>query len=290
MNRLHELQARVKRHWLAILWAVFLAGVVGAGWYKNEENQRDHRARAAWDDRIAKLQAEGQKEFERLKDFLDAKHASACTRSELESELNGGRPFDLQVQNDRNEVNWSHPKFAIPIRLSFEGDQLNGFSISGGSPRALPENAQPKPKRFDSRAESIRKLALRISVVGWLAALVFYTFGKHARLGANFMLASALVFGTATLVAPLYTIGGVASNDHMFWAIIMYAWGLVALARTWPVAGLKPQFGVGQLLLALTACALLFGLGPFGYFSLAVFAGSGVFLAGLIAFGRRSLV
>ncbi len=275
---------------ISVVWILFLFFLLAACWHKADENRRDHERQAEWGKRIAKLQLESREEFDRLLKYFRAGRDRGIMRQEVEQELNDGQPFDLQPDGDRQEANWTHPRYAIPIELRFYDDRLTGWGMSSGTPMSLPENAQPPPLRFDSPAERIREIARTVSVYLWVL-MMLAAFGLQARhdrkrawYSSQLMLATALVYGGATVISPGYdlTIQGIFSNDPMFLAVILYVGSLIALAATWPATHTRPQFRLRQLLVAFTAAALLLAMGPLGYFALCVFAGGGVMLMGML--------
>ncbi|MEX0936704.1 MAG: hypothetical protein WDZ59_02510 [Pirellulales bacterium] len=262
---------------------MFLVVLVAATWFKAHENHRDTRIQAQWRERIAVLEAEGKVEYQRLVRLIAS--TQNVSRSELEAKLNNGRQFDLQANGSRLEARWTHPDYGIPVHLSFENDMLRSWNMSGGSPAMLPGNAQPKPRRFDSQAETIRHAAQLISAYAWLVAFcVTVARPKHVWLAAQAMLALALAYGAATVVSPVYslTIRGIVSNDSLFWAAMMYLVALIALSTACPAKVRKLQFQLRHLLLAITCAALLLVIGPLGDFALCVFAGGFLVLVTLL--------
>jgi len=276
---------------LTTAWAVFVVVLMAASRFKADENQRDTKILAAWRDRIAKLETEGAQEFNRLRELLRSRSTSptSWTQSDLETMLNDGKPFELQPKGKEEVADWTHPDFGIQLYLHFENDVLKGWGLGGASPRMLSKHAKPRRFGIDSRAETIRQIVRPISICVWLTAMITAVVSrKCAWPAAQAMLASALVYGAATVVSPNYnlTFQGVFSNDPMFWALSMYALALVALARTWPSGAAGTRFTTRQLLFVTTWVALLLALGPLGYFALAVFSSGGLLLLFMV-FSRQ---
>ncbi|MCO6044456.1 hypothetical protein NG895_11125 [Aeoliella sp. ICT_H6.2] len=272
-----------------VLWTVFLVLLVAGGWYKSVENSSDWERQVAWQAHMSQLQAESRQELARLDAFFESDRASPLTRADLERELNDGQPLDLEESRGRLMVDWTHPKYNIPVRLYFDGDQFEGWRMSGGSPEELPGNAKPPRTSHSSTAERIRKRIPGIATVVWVAAAVVACVGRRDAVlwpAAQVMLAASLAFGAATVVSPNYnlTVEGIFSNDPMFLAVIMYVLSLFALAIHWPDGLPTFHFKLGHLLLIFTGVAVLLAAGPFGYFAICVFAAGGVLFWLLLAF------
>lgn len=265
----------------AIAWTAFLVLLTACGWYKAIENQRDWDRQIAWQTRMATLSELSRVEFRRTKDFLQSVQGKLLSLKDVERELNNGEPFSLRQVDDRQVAEWMHPAYGIPAVLSIEDQKLMGWNMSGGSPMQLLGNAQPMQIRYNSQAEQFRKAVRPMAVIIWVAAAVLASIrSRYSWVAAQSMLASAMTYGAATVVAPNYnlTFQGIFSNDSMFYAVIMYAISLAAMAWRWPSRDWKPQFQLKHLLVATTASALLLAMGSFGYFALSVFAGGALIL------------
>ena len=110
----------------------------------------------------------------------------------------------------------------------------------------------------------------------WLAAIACWIVLRNWRLAAQVSLAAALACGMAWLVNPFYSItwNGVFSNDNLFFAALM----LVAMRALLGMSSQKRsaktplisefRFRVFDLLVIVTAAAILLTAGPFGYVTL----------------------
>lgn len=264
-----------------ILWTIFLVLLIASGWYKSVENRRDWDRQVAWHSRMQRLQEESRAEIKRIDALLESDRTTPLTRKDLERELNDGEPFELEEEKGRLRADWVHPEYGIPVTMYFDGHQLEGWRMTGGSFTQFPRNAQPPRTSHSSLAEHIRRRIPGTATGVWLAALVSSLISRRAAWSAaQVMLTASLAYGAATVVAPNYnlTVQGIFSNDPMFWAVIMYVGSIIGLAINWPDRRPNMQFTLGHLLLVFTAAAVLLAMGPFGYFAFCVFAVGGVLL------------
>lgn len=300
------------------LWIAFLICCVLAGWLKAAQNrtarQQYKAAQIAQQQKAAERYPLGLKAAERIVEIhrngLDGK--KPVSRQRLEQELNQGRPFSLEWDENRrrHQTTWVDPHSGRVFRLRFRDGEWTGYNTHWGSDANLPPVPRPRAVYADNR-EQVRKLVVGYGPLFWalslvlllvlaalsgllrLAGLPSYAAGlqPHCRFLADALLALAILCTVAFLVNPHYsiTVSGVTSNDNLAWGTILLAISVPILAGVTPGAVRNPtqsngrwQYSLRALLLVMTLCAVTFALAPFGYV-VALFAVGG---AALYAFVR----
>jgi hypothetical protein len=268
----------------AAVWLVILSLVFVFGWRKSVENARDAQARRAWYAEQAELSKAGQIEWKRFIAQLDSLQGKPGSQKALEDELNGGAPFELQplelAESRNNETrkvfHWTHPKYGANYSFEFDDGVLVGRGARWGG---VPETLHPQPiltARTNS-AEWLRQHIARFAGYIWLAAIACWIALSNWRLlTAQVSLAAALASGMAWLVNPAYSItwGGVFSNDNLFFAAVMLVSSAALLGISSPKRAARTslmsefRFRLFDLLVIVTATAILLAAGPFGYVAL----------------------
>jgi hypothetical protein len=272
-----------RKTWVAV-WLVFLSIVFLFGWRKSVENARDTQARRVWYAEQAELTKAGQIEWTRFIAQLDSLQGKPGSQKALEDELNGGAPFDLQPlepaesrnNKTRKVFKWSHPKYGATYSFEFDNGVLVGRGAHWGG---VPETLHPQPiltARTNS-AERLRQHVARFASYTWLAAIACWIVLRNWRLAsAHVSLAAALACGMAWLVNPVFSItfNGVFSNDNLFFAALMLAASAALLGISSQQRSAKTplvsefRFRLFDLLVIITAAAILLAAGPFGYVTL----------------------
>jgi hypothetical protein len=270
----------LRRHATFIAWTIFLASIFGFGWYKSAENEREFRAMQEWNEKQARLSNEGMAEYRRLVAHFGNLQSQQGSQKTLQDELNGGQPFELRSKEgvqDRQVVEWSHPKYGGSYAFEFENGVLRGISAGYGG---VPESLHPRPAMYSRTnfAERVRAQIARFAGYLWLIALAgWYFFRTWRVLTAQVLLVLALAYGMAQTVNPAYSVTwrGIFSNDPLFFVAIMILFSVAMLAVSLASQlSVRPKlssfrFRLRDLLVALTVVAIAFAAGPFGYTTLA---------------------
>lgn len=266
-----------RHHTTFIAWAVFLALMFGFGWHKSAENERDSRALLDWKTGYAKFSQEADTEWRRLVARFRSLHAQPGSQKALEDELNGGRPFELRDDGERQAAYWSHPKYGGRVTFDFEDGVVVGWKAGGWV--TPPEELYPKPQLVarTNSAEWLRLRIARLFGIAWLVAVgAWFVFRQRRIIAAQVLLGLALAYGMAQAVNPHYSVtwSGVFSNDPLFFVAVMISVSVVLLAITLAAHSssgkVRLQFGMRHALIAITLVAATLAAGPFGYLTLAV--------------------
>jgi hypothetical protein len=281
-----------------ILWIIALAAIFGFGWRKSYENRVDLDRRAAWEERMQRLQAASDKEFERLRSWLKQLASQPDARKRAKAELDEGKPLVFERDGEREAATWTHPEYGIRLQMDFRGEKLVAHGLDGGTAQVLAIHPPPEQIATSSSAEQMRNFIVRWGPWLWFAfVLVALGSRSYGLAAAESALAAALACGTAWAVAPHYTLtlNGIFSNDKLFFAAMMYLGSLAILAvKLAPLA--RPgkstrslQFSLRTLLAVMALLAVLLAMGPFGYLAICVFAVGGLFLCFVLRLlsGRR---
>jgi hypothetical protein len=268
-----------------LLWSVWLVLILGFGWYKSVENQRDDERYAAWQKRINQLQPEGQREYRRMLGRLDEIAASLNARQRVAEDFNDGVELPGHPGEWGEEAVWVHPKYGFALGFTFNGNRMvsHGGGWSSGSIVAV----HPAPPRmsYAGPAEAVREIFSRWGGWLWLALLPLIVAPRGwGIIATELLLATALACNVSRLVAPHYSLNmrGIITNDALAVGVILLATSLICLAvRVAPLAvasrwSPRLQFGLRTLLFATAAIATALAMGPIGYVLLA-----GLMLGGL---------
>jgi hypothetical protein len=226
-----------------------------------------------------RLKAEARAEYEQITGWIRELYDQPDARQQIESRLLETWSVTRERVEERGIANWTHRRYAIPLRTEFEGDRLVAHSARGGSMQRWKKYPQPVRVAISSPAESVRRFIAAWVGWLWLAALAITILSRrYGLIAAEAMLAISLVCGAAWAVAPNYTltVQGVFSNDPLFFAAVMYLSSLVCLAlRLAPRLddldrSLRLRFRIRTLLIATGVIAAFLAMGTFGYFALLV--------------------
>ncbi|TWT78539.1 hypothetical protein Pla123a_13320 [Posidoniimonas polymericola] len=275
--------ARTRTRTLARL--AVLALIIALGAFKADQNRRDREAQRAYDDLIAQLDKEGGLEHQKLSQWSKSLFDADNARRETEETLNAGEPWETRMVADRvgdgREVaTWRHPKYGIEMQYTFDGDDLASFTAGIG--RGLLQERTPRPQPFslEGPAESLRQLIPLAAGPIWLAGFAGAIFSaRHGLLAAEAMLAAAFSTFIAHAVNPHTVMRITWFTDQEWFALLMLAASLVMLAWRAPARQGGLRFSMRELLIAMTAAAVLLAIGPFGWLMLGVLAASALLYA-----------
>jgi hypothetical protein len=266
------------RRALTIVWVVFLSALFAFGSYKSSINRRDDEMQAQWRAKIDQRQKEIEIEWPRRTAWIRSLPKHPDSRQKLETEFNGGQPFDLNNDGRRQTLKWSDPIYGGELELTFENGVLIGHGAHWGTGRLGRLYPQPAQLGSIGWTESWRLALIRPSIGVWISALIAaIAFSGQRELFAQVMLAAALTCGTAWLLHPHYswTWNGIFSNDMLFFAVPMIAFGVAMTANAMAARpdAIRPRYSLRMAFIAMTVAALLLATGPFGYMALAVATG-----------------
>jgi hypothetical protein len=200
----------------AVLIAFFLSLFVASGlrvW-------QNHSRRLAWDAyRLEQKTADAASTLtmNRLRELFHKRPHP--TRTDLEREFNGGKPFTLDSAGHAT-LRQPHGTAGTYLHseLHFEGNTWTG--LSGTNAIVLP----PTPSAFDDFTEKVRsRMAgnpFGIAPALWgLLFLMTLAWPRGRPVTAEFLLPAALLAFAAWLVSPYYSLTpqGIFSNDMLFW-------------------------------------------------------------------------
>lgn len=272
-----------RKTWV-VVWLVFLSIVIAIGWTKSAENSHDERALRDWEVEHAELEKAAVVDWNRRMAEFGSLQGMPGSQKELEDELNGGAPFEfyspagknLPSGDTRDVFIWTDPKYGAVYTFYFTDGIFVGLTANGGG---VNGHLHPRPN-YSARsnsAESLRQRIARFSTYIWCAAIFCWLAARSWRLlAAQIALAAAITSGMAWLVNPFYSITwqGVFSNDSLFFAVVMLAISAallgITLGRAAASTSSSPaiRFRLLDLLMIITASAILLALGPFGYVAL----------------------
>ena len=255
------------------IWFVVLAAILISSCFKNAENRSDRDQQLAWRDHLTVLQAESAAEAERLESWLGSLDSRPDAKQQIEKELTGGDPLQIEKDGSNDVAHWTHPKYGTQVKLTFSETKLVGRRISYGTGQLQLVNPQPPRHSLNSDAESIRRRIIWPTSVLWFLALaVALVSNRFGRIAAEFMLAASLTCGAAWLVNPAYsiTLQGVFSNDSLAFALMMYLASITVLAVRTPSNHAKFRLTLRTLLAVTAIVALLMATKPVGYIAIPV--------------------
>jgi hypothetical protein len=261
------------RVWITA-WAIFLAILFAYGWYNARQVEQYREAQARWEKAQAEHAKQSQVEIQRIGNLLSNLVGKASQR-EVEQQLNRGHPFELRREGDAEVATWQAPDYFVNSELSFRGGTLVGSSVGFDGNFAQRNPAPIAP--WTKPAEAWRHWFVHVAAWTWgIAGAAWIAIPRGRLLTAQIMLAAALAAGTALAVHPGYSMTwqGIFSNDNLFFAAIMLAISIVALALTLrqqhTEMSFRVQFGLRHALIAITVFAIILATGPFGYLTFAV--------------------
>ncbi len=213
------------------LFAVLLFSAASLRVWQNHQRRVDHQL---WQGRCQQIDVWGKEAKDRVWAlYRAAEWPNAMPRSEVERELNDGKPLSLMRNGDRDIAIWTDARSGRRFELKFRNDRWSGVGTRSGAGHP----PAPTPSTFDAVTEGIRA---RIAgwnrgwgPLLWLVLLVLcLSSGRHRRLLGQLLLGTALVCFTAWLVAPKYSLtpSGIFSNDMLFWGTLMLASSVTMIA------------------------------------------------------------
>jgi hypothetical protein len=257
-----------------IAWTIVLATIFAYGWYNARQVEQYREAQARWEKAQAEHAKQSQIEIQRIGNLL-SNLVGKASQHEVEQQLNRAQPFELRREGDAEVTTWQDADYFVNSELSFRNGTLVGSSVGFNGTFAQRNPAPITP--WTKPAESWRRWFVRVAAWTWgIAGVAWIAIPRGRLLTAQIMLATALATGAAIAVHPGYSITwqGIFSNDNLFFAAIMVALSIVALARTLrrqsSKTSFRVQFGLRHALIAITVLAVILAAGPFGYFTFSV--------------------
>lgn len=278
-------RTRGKYRALLLVWSAFLLSVALFGWHKSTENERDRAAHAAWREKIDRLQAESQAESNRVREEVDRTWGQPGASQELTQWLRARQWERSNEDAFLPDELWIHPNLGLRLWLRYDGNGIVRRSGPSGAAELVAYHPPPFWNSKYSRAEIVREFVVALSQYLWLLTLFVALLVPRLRaLAAHTMLASALLCGTAWLVAPHYalTFRGIVSNDSLFFAVVMLLVSITAVAHVAATDAardgrvLRLHFRLRTLLVLMGLIAGLLAIRPFGVVALCVLAVGGV--------------
>ncbi len=215
------------------VWIVVLALIIVSAGRKAAENSRQRAESAEWHSKITQLTGAGLKQRDALVARIRDLHGQPNSRQQLEAEFNGGKAFAVTADGDRLAAAWIDPTYGMRSEVGFEADKLVSHSVQWGTGDLTRVYPEPPRIAFTSRNEQVRQLAVALLPWLWGLSLAVFLLVPVARLVASeTMLALAIAYGTAQLVAPVYnlTINGIFSNDALFFSAVMLLVSTIAVS------------------------------------------------------------
>ena len=222
---------------LATAWVPFLVVCCIVSGLKLWQNHRYWVQRQRGFEAVDQFQRDFKTDFKDTSDLLRSRFAKpgreTWTLSELEAELPGGAPLQLEDAADkagRRAAYWTHLRSGHVWRLEFEGNRVAGWSSTGSSSQKAPPTVPDFPR---DAGEGARRLIANYARPLWLCLLVAWVVARRHRTPLGHSLLAVTIMGVCSdLANPHYSLHDAFSNDALGVSMLALEFTIAILAAS----------------------------------------------------------
>jgi hypothetical protein len=260
-----------------LAWLLLMVLILGFGWFKNAENERERQECGAYQERFRALRQLSKIHYGELTSWAKDLLKNQNPAKEIAEKLFDGDMPPFEKKQDEEVIRWVSPEEGLNFEFTFRQSRYCGF-VSHCDYGPTGEAWTPPPNfAHVGRAESIRRTLIPCLVFGWIAALVVFWFlSEFRQLATEAMLVLAIACGTTLMVSPFYSLTwhGIFSNDQLAYAAGMFLCSFVFLGQQFAETHgpeMKFQYSLRTMFVVMTAVAILMAIGRVGYVAIPVF-------------------